>query len=68
MTESLGTAFPKEQARCREVLGHYQSIGPAGMFGAAQIEEVLKRADQASADGDCLKMLQIYKEMKKIES
>ena len=31
---TLGEELPKEQARVREILGHYKEIGPAGMFGA----------------------------------
>ena len=50
--DTLGDAFPKEQARCRKVLGQYKSIGMPGAFGALMIEDVLQRADKASAGGD----------------
>lgn len=55
--ETLADALPKEMARVREVLGHYREIGPAGMFGAAFIEQDLKEADIASASGDVVAML-----------
>ena len=64
---SLGEEFPKEQARVREVLGQYKSIGPAGLFGASVIEKVLKRADQAAMSGDVVEMLQVFEELKAIE-
>ena len=41
-TETLADALPQEMARVREVLGHYKEIGPAGMFGAAMIEQDLR--------------------------
>lgn len=47
--ETLADALPKEMARVREVLGHYKAIGPAGMFGAAFIEqELLGHSDVAT--------------------
>ena len=67
-TESLAEALPKEQARVREVLGHYRDIGPAGIFGAAMIELSLKKADRAVMSGDVIAMIQAYEELKEIES
>lgn len=66
MTESLGEAFPIEQARVRELLGLYKSI-PTGAFGAAMIEAVLRRADAAAASGDLVAMIRSYEEMKGCE-
>lgn len=63
---SLGVDFPKEQARVREILGHYKEIGPAGMFGAAMIEATLQRADQAATSGDVVAMIRAFKEMQEI--
>lgn len=60
---TLGEAFPLEQARCRELLVIYRSIGPAGMFGAALIEDCLRRADQAVITNDLPAMIRIYQEM-----
>lgn len=45
-------ALPNEQARCRELVRRYTAIGSAGAFGAALIEQSLKRADRAVIDGD----------------
>lgn len=68
MSESLAEALPKEMARVREVLGHYKEIGPAGMFGAAFIEQDLREADQAVMSGDLVRMIKAYKKLQGIES
>lgn len=68
MSESLGEALPKEMARCRELLGQYREIGPAGAFGAAMIEADLKRADQAVMNGDLVAMIQVYEALKEYKS
>lgn len=62
--ESLGEALPKEQARVREILGHYKEIGPAGAFGAAMIEQSLRRADAAIMSGDLPAMIDAYNDLK----
>lgn len=65
---TLGEDFPLEQARVCEVLGYYKEIGPAGAFGAAMIEVVLRQADAAALSGDVVEMIRAYQEMKKIEA
>lgn len=65
---TLGDDFPKEQARVREILGYYKELGPVGMFGAAMIEDVLRRADQAAIAGDVVAMIRVYQQMKEIEA
>jgi hypothetical protein len=64
---SLAEALPQEQARVREILGHYKEIGPAGMFGAAFIEADLREADQAVMSGDVVRMIRAYEKLKGIE-
>ena len=66
MSESLAQALPKEMARVREVLGHYLEIGPAGMFGAAFIEQELREADNAVMSGDLVRMLRAYERLQGI--
>lgn len=61
---SVGMEFPKEQARVRELLTQYKAIGPAGMFGAAMIEQALQRADQAAISGDVVAILRSFEELK----
>ena len=64
---SIGTEIVKEQARVRELKSRYDSIGPAGTFGATMIELALRRADEAISSGDVVKILQSYKELKNLE-
>ena len=61
---SLGDDLPKEQARCRELLGIYKQIGPPGQFGAMMIEQALQRANQAVISGDIVAMIRSYEELK----
>ncbi len=61
---SLGEEYPKEQARVRELLGIYKSIGPGGAFGAAGIEAVLREADTAAVSGDLARMIRAFQSMK----
>lgn len=68
MSETLGDAFPKEQARVREILGYYKEVGAAGTFGALMIEDVLRRADRAAVSGDVVQMARVYQEMLEIEA
>ncbi len=61
--ESLGDAYPKQQARCRGLLAQYIEIGPAGAFGRMLLEDLMRRADRAAIEHDIPAMIKIYKEM-----
>jgi len=61
---SLGEEYPKEQARCRELLQVYRDIGPAGTFGAFMIKNTLQEADAAAMSGDVVRMIAAFKRMK----
>lgn len=63
-TKTLGDALPEEIKRVTEILGHYQAIGPAGMFGAMMIKASLQRATRALAEGDALAMIQCLEDLK----
>lgn len=65
--ETLGEKLPEEQARVREVLGHYKEIGPAGAFGAVMIEELLRKADEAVMSDDLVRMIAAYNDLKEIK-
>lgn len=65
---SVGTEFPKEQARVREVLSQFREIGPAGALGAALIEQTLRDADAAMASGDVVAILRAYQAMTEYSS
>lgn len=62
-TESVGEAFPREQARVRELLSQYREIGPAGAFGALMLEQTLREADAAMASGDVIAILRAFTKM-----
>jgi len=63
--ESLGEALPKEQARVRAFILQYQDplLNGAGMFAAAMMESSLRNADQAVMSGDCVAMIEAYKDL-----
>lgn len=65
--DTLGDKLPEEMARVRAVLGYYKEIGPAGMFGAAMIEQSLRAADKAVMSGDLVAMISAYQDLKEIE-
>jgi len=63
--QSVGEAFPQEQARVRELLVVYRELPlHAGAFGAMMLEGVLRRADEAIASGDIIAILRAYKELR----
>lgn len=68
MNNSLAEVLPQEMERVREILGFYKEIGPAGMFGAAMIEQDLREADQAVMSGDVVRMLRAYEALKGIKA
>lgn len=61
---NLAEALPKEQARCRKLLGDYKEIGPAGVIGATLIEQKLQDAERAASSGDVVAMLRAYEALK----
>jgi len=61
---TVGDELPREQARCRELLRQYQSLGPVGKFGYLMIEAVMKRADVAVASGDVIAMIRSLEELR----
>lgn len=61
---TLGDALPEEQARCRELLAAYKEAGPAGTFAAQQLEQALRRADEAAISRDLVRMIKSYEELK----
>ena len=61
--QTLAEALPREQERCRRLLGLYQSIGPAGAFATAMIRLSLDQAERAAASGDVVAMIRAYKDL-----
>lgn len=66
--KSLAEAYPEERARCRELLTQYRSLpNNCGEFGALVIESALRRADDASAQGDVVAMVRAFAELQSLE-
>lgn len=61
--ETLADAYPKQQARIAELLTQYEEIGKPGEFGAMMLRDLIKRSQQAAAEGDIVGMIRIYDEM-----
>jgi hypothetical protein len=64
MSISLAEALPIEQARVREIIVQYRSVGPGGIPAAILMEADLRSADTAAASGDVVAMMQAYEELK----
>lgn len=64
---SLGEDYPKQQARCRELLTQYKAIGSAGAFGHMMIEQVLREADAAAISGDLPAMIRAFEKMRECQ-
>lgn len=62
--ETLGTALPKEIQRCTRLLEQYKALGDVGRFGYAMISADIQRANEATAEGDVIGMLEAYKVLK----
>jgi hypothetical protein len=50
-----------------ELLPAYESIGPAGKFGAAMLKLAVKNGEAAIASGDVVQMVAAYKELESCE-
>ena len=67
-SRSLGSEYPKQQARCRDILALYKDIGPSGAFAAHMIEATLREADAAAMSGDLVRMIRAFQAMKDIST
>ena len=52
--------------KCRELKKLYDEI-PMGVFGASFIQQAIDEGDASIASGDCIRMLQAYKELESCE-
>jgi hypothetical protein len=66
-TTSVGTEYPEQQERCRDLLLIYRSLGAPGAFGAVVIEATLREADEAAISGDIVRQLAAFKRMQELE-
>jgi len=64
---NLNECLLAEIDRNKDLLRIYKNLGPAGMFGATHIEADIKRAEQALAEQDAVKMLEMLTVLKEKE-
>ncbi len=57
---SVGTEFPDELHRVKELLQQYEAIGPAGAFGAATLRQTIAAAERAWESGDPVAIVQAF--------
>ena len=61
---SVGEDFPQQQERVRHLIDQYRALeGGVGAYGAAIMDEVLKRAADAQSSGDLVRILRSYQEL-----
>ena len=65
---SIGSEFPMEQERVRELIDEYRKLpGGVGMIGAYLMDDILKRAAEAQSSGDVIQILRAFQELKDCE-
>lgn len=64
---TLGDKLPEEIARCQELLGIYDSLGPVGQFGKAAIKAEIDNAHKAMISGDLPSMIDAYQRLQGCE-
>lgn len=67
--ENLIEGLQNEMTRCRELLTMHEELpgGVVGFFGIATIKQGLAQAEKAIAEGDVVKELLAYENLKEIE-
>ena len=65
---TVGEDFPRQQERVRKLREEYLALPDgAGVIGAAIIDDILKRAAEAQASGDIVRILMLYGELRACE-
>lgn len=60
---NLIEGIQKQCNRVREILPHYEELGPTGAFGAAVLRQAIVEGEAAIASGDVVRMLAAYKSL-----
>ena len=70
MSDTLGEALPKEQARVQALVLQYRDplLNGAGNVAAMLMEQDLQIADKVVIAGDIVGMVSIYKKLKEWEA
>ena len=61
---NLIEGLQEELKRNRELVKHYEEIGPAGIFGKTFIQRDIDLAEKAIATGDTVEMVRMYATLK----
>ena len=61
---NLIEGLQEEMERCRELIKEYEAIGSAGIFATSALKLIIKEAKHAIANGDTIRMLKLYEELK----
>ncbi len=65
--EKLAQGLVRELNRNRELLLEYKKIEQPGAFGAAIIEDKIKRGETAQENGDVAEMLRVFSDLENSE-
>jgi hypothetical protein len=65
--KNLVEGIQDECKRCCTLVGHYEKIGPVGVFGKAMIEADIREGESALASGDVVRMIQAFAALKGCE-
>jgi hypothetical protein len=65
---SVGTEFPDELHRLKEMLKQYEAIGPAGEFGATMLRQTIAVAERAWESGDVVAIVKAFALLRGCES
>lgn len=63
---SVGHELPKEMARVRELIPLYDAV-PMGFIAAGMMRAALDEAAVALAEGDIIRILRVYEELKEFK-
>ena len=66
MSDTLGDALPREQARVRALIEIYRDpmLGGSGAFAITLMEHSLKEADKAVMSGDLVAMIRAHEDLR----
>lgn len=67
MSDNLIEAIQKECKRVREIVPHYEAIGPVGIFGKTMLEGAIRKGEQAIASGEVIAMVRALDELRGCE-
>lgn len=64
---NLIEGIQQECHRVRELIPHYDALGPVGTFGGLVLRESIREGEAAIASGDVTRMVEALKDLKECE-